>query len=243
MGSSTKETGRHLERDQSSVRLLHNGSRNGLLTSGFTLIDRCCVRVWRMLNAWLPFGEPLAKMMDFAISFGVVTLVFAMIFKILPDVKLAWSDVWTGAAATSALFTIGKFLIGLYLGKSSVGSDYGTAASVIIMIVWVYYSAQILFLGAEFTRVYANRFGSRVVPADNAEPIRAEKRAQQGLTPKTAPAVQGEYSASTHAAGSQAVGHGFLTTAAVCIGFLMGRKSRLNKQSESNESDGSATTA
>jgi len=78
-----------------------------------------------MLNAWLPFGEPLAKMMDFAISFGVVTLVFAMIFKILPDVKLAWSDVWTGAAATSALFTIGKFLIGLYLGKSSVGSDYG----------------------------------------------------------------------------------------------------------------------
>ena len=157
--------------------------------------------------------------------------------------KLAWSDVWTGAAATSALFTIGKVLIGLYLGKSSVGSDYGTAASVIIMIVWVYYSAQILFLGAEFTRVYANRFGSRVVPADNAKPIRAEKRAQQGLTPKTAPAVQGEYSASTHAAGSQAVGHGFLTTAAVCIGFLMGRKSRLNKQSESNESDGSATTA
>jgi hypothetical protein len=96
MGSSTKETGRHLERDQSSVRRLHNGSRNGLLTSGFTLMTAAVSAFGGMLNAWLPFGEPLAKMMDFAISFGVVTLVFAMIFKILPDVKLAWSDVWTG---------------------------------------------------------------------------------------------------------------------------------------------------
>jgi hypothetical protein len=88
-----------------------------------------------MLNAWLPFGELLAKVLDFALSFGVVTLLYAMIFKILPDVKLAWSDVWIGAAATAALFTVGKFLIGLYLGRGNVGSDYGPAASVIIMIV------------------------------------------------------------------------------------------------------------
>jgi uncharacterized BrkB/YihY/UPF0761 family membrane protein len=215
MGSSTEKTKRHLERNQSSVRLLHNGSGNGLLTSGFTHIDGCCVRVWRDVERLASFRRAVSENDGLRYFVWVVTLVFAMIFKILPDVKLAWSDVWTGAAATSALFTIGKFLIGLCLGKGSVGSDYGAAASVIIMIVWVYYSAQILFLGAEFTRVYANRYGSRVVPADNAEPISAEKRAQQGLTPKTGPAVQGEYSASTHIARSQAVGHGFLTTAAV----------------------------
>ena len=142
-----------------------------------------------MLNVWLPFGEVVAKALDFAISFGVITLLFAMIYKVLPDVKIAWSDVWIGAAATSALFTLGKFVIGWYLGKGNVGSDYGPAASVIILIVWVYYSAQILFLGAEFTQVYANRHGSHVVPAEGAEPVTSEKRAQQGLQPKEAPAA------------------------------------------------------
>jgi membrane protein len=193
-----------------------------------------------MLNAWIPFGEVLGKVLDFGLSFGVVTLLFAMIFKILPDVKLAWSDVWIGAAATAALFTLGKFVIGLYLGRANVGSDYGPAASVIIMIVWVYYSAQILFLGAEFTQVYANRYGSHVVPAEGAEPITAEKRAQQGLQKEASSlaAAVGEQSASTSTAGS-----GLLTTAALCIGFLMGRKFTLNEQPKAKETGDSSKAA
>ena len=106
------------------------------------------------------------QVVNVIISFAVVTLMFAMIFKLLPDVRIAWNDVWIGAAATSLLFTIGKVLIGLYLGKSSMASAYGAAGSLVIMLLWVYYSAQILFLGAEFTQVYANRFGSRLSSAE-----------------------------------------------------------------------------
>jgi membrane protein len=98
----------------------------------------------------------------------LITLLFAMIFKFLPDAKIAWHDVWIGAFITAALFTAGKFALGLYLGKSGVGSSYGAAGSLIVLLLWVYYSSQILFFGAEFTQVYANRFGSHVTPADNA---------------------------------------------------------------------------
>jgi membrane protein len=101
-----------------------------------------------------------------------------MTFKLLPDVHIAWRDVWLGAAVTSLLFTIGKFLIGLYLGKSSIASAYGAAGSLVIIVVWVYYSAQILLLGAEFTKVYVKRRGSRA--RGTAVPITA-KRAEQGL--------------------------------------------------------------
>ncbi|HET7059285.1 MAG TPA: YhjD/YihY/BrkB family envelope integrity protein, partial [Nitrospiraceae bacterium] len=94
-----------------------------------------------------------------------ITLLFAMMFKLLPDAKIAWRDVWIGAGLTSLLFTIGKLLIGLYLGKSDVGSAYGAAGSLVILLVWVYYSSQILLFGAEFTSVYANRYGSRIVAA------------------------------------------------------------------------------
>lgn len=96
-------------------------------------------------------------------------------FKYLPDAKIAWKDVWLGAAITAALFTLGKFALGLYLGKSSVGSSFGAAGSLVILLLWVYYSAQILFLGAEFTQVWANRFGSHVSPDDDAIATRATK--------------------------------------------------------------------
>ena len=86
-----------------------------------------------------------------------------MMFKLLPDAKIAWRDVWVGAGLTSLLFTIGKFLIGMYLGKADVGSAYGAAGSLVILLVWVYYSSQILLFGAEFTSVYANRYGSHIV--------------------------------------------------------------------------------
>jgi membrane protein len=100
------------------------------------------------------------------VSLGVITLLFAMIYKVLPDLKLVWSDVWVGALVTAGLFTIGKFLIGLYLGTSAFASTYGAAASVIVILVWVYYSTQIILLGAEFTRAYVDEFSPRRPPAE-----------------------------------------------------------------------------
>ncbi|PSN14232.1 ribonuclease BN, partial [filamentous cyanobacterium CCP5] len=90
------------------------------------------------------------------------------IYKVLPDVKIAWQDVWFGAAVTALLFSFGKLLIGLYLGQSSFASSYGAAGSVIIVLFWVFYSTQILFLGAEITQVFSRRFGSRIRPDRHA---------------------------------------------------------------------------
>jgi membrane protein len=126
----------------------------------------------------------LAQIANFVGSFVIISVLFAMMFKLLPDVKMAWSDVWLGAIITAALFTVGKFAIGLYLGHSSMASSYGVAGSFVVLLVWVFYSAQILFFGAELTQVYANKFGSRIVPDENADPLTEEARAQQGR-PKT----------------------------------------------------------
>lgn len=101
------------------------------------------------------------QVVNFLLSFALVTLLFAMIYKILPSVRIAWKDVAIGSVITAALFTVGKSLIGVYLGNSAVASTYGAAGSVILVLVWVYYSAQIFLLGAEFTKVYAHRYGSR----------------------------------------------------------------------------------
>src|SRR5436190_14152421 len=103
---------------------------------------------------------------DIAVSFGLTTLLFAMIYKIMPRVRIAWRDVWVGAAVTAALFALGKWAIGLYLGRSSVASAFGAAGSLVVAMVWVYYSAQIFLLGAEFTRVYAEEHGSRAPSSD-----------------------------------------------------------------------------
>ena len=121
-------------------------------------------------------------------SMIVLTLLFAAMFKYLPDAKIAWRDVILGAFITAVLFTIGKFAIGMYLGHSSMASSYGVAGSFVVLLVWVYYSAQILFFGAELTQVYANNFGSRIVPSDNARPVTDEARAQQGR-PRHRPAT------------------------------------------------------
>lgn len=115
-------------------------------------------------RAMLPGLDTLVQLANFVLSFGMVTLLFAMIFRFMPDVHITWGDVWFGAAVTSMLFAIGKFAIGLYLGNSSIGSTYGAAGSVVVLLVWVFYSAQILFFGAEITQVYASRFGSQIVP-------------------------------------------------------------------------------
>lgn len=113
------------------------------------------------LTAFLPRGAAIGEGLDAAVSLVLATGLFAMIYKVLPDTKVAWRDVWFGALVTSVLFTVGKIGIGLYLGRASVASSYGAAGSLMILQLWAYYSALILYLGAEFTYVYSVRHGSR----------------------------------------------------------------------------------
>ena len=138
--------------------------------------------------SWMAHG------LDFVVSFAVVTLLFAMIFKYLPDVHVPWSKVWVGAIGTTVLFSIGKILLGLYLGRQSTSSAYGAAGSVILILLWVYYASVILFFGAEFTQVYAKRSGAIIRPTAYSVPVTAEERAQQGMVPehlKTEPSPAG----------------------------------------------------
>ena len=126
-----------------------------------------------MLSSFLGDATFVAHAIDILVSFGFVTLLFALIYKYVPDIEIQWRDVWIGAALTSILFTAGKYLIGLYIGTSGVSSTFGAAGSLITVLVWVYYSSLIFFLGAEFTRVYATEYGSGVAPAENAQPMDA----------------------------------------------------------------------
>ncbi|HJV59457.1 MAG TPA: YihY/virulence factor BrkB family protein [Albitalea sp.] len=123
--------------------------------------------------------ELLGHGIDFALDFALTTVVFALIYKVMPRVRIRWHDVWAGAVVTALLFTIGKLLIGLYIGKSGVTSVFGAAASLAVVLVWVYYSAQIFLMGAEFTWVYAHSFGSmkhRPAGAPPAVPSRGDPR-------------------------------------------------------------------
>ena len=124
--------------------------------------------------------EAYLHSVNFSISFVITTLLFALIYKLMPRARIAWRDVWIGAAVTSLLFEIGKFLIGLYLGTTSVASGFGAAGSLVVLLLWVYFSAQIFLLGAEFTWVYSHEYGSKaalaeqkpaaVVPSRSGEP-------------------------------------------------------------------------
>ena len=155
----------------SEVRSLFNLVKDRLLSfalvlgSGLFLVASLIVNAWifaagKYLNSGAAPPRTLVRTTDWAVSFVVITFLFAFIFKVLPNVPLHWSDVASGAVATSLLFTAGKVLLGVYLGKAGFTDTYGAAGSLVIVLVWVYYSAQVLFLGAEFTRVYASRFGS-----------------------------------------------------------------------------------
>jgi membrane protein len=127
-------------------------------------------------------GDSLIPLVDTVLSIGVGMLLFASIFKILPDAKIKWKDVLVGAFITSVLFTLGKFAIGFYLGKSNLASVFGAAGSVIIIMIWVYYSSAILYLGAVFTKVYASNFGGRIYPNDYAMWIKVEEVPVQKVT-------------------------------------------------------------
>ena len=144
-------------------RLLSFGMVMGI---GFLLVVSLVVSaalaaLGKLWGPWFAEWKTLAQLVNFVVSFAFVTVLFAMIYKYMPRVKVDWADVWTGAGVTALLFTIGKFLIGLYIGKSGITSGFGTAGSLVAVLVWVYYSAQIFLMGAEFTWVYALTFGSR----------------------------------------------------------------------------------
>ena len=145
-----------------------------VLGTGFLLLvslilSSALAAVGKWFSGMLPAPETVLHLLNFALSFVVITGLFALIFKILPDAHITWRDVWIGAILTAALFTIGKYALGAYLGKSHVASGYGAAGSLVLILLWVYYSAQILLYGAEFTQVYANRLGGRIVPAPDAQ--------------------------------------------------------------------------
>ena len=121
------------------------------------------------VDRFLP--SALLRAVNVGVSIGLITLLVAMIYKILPDVVLTWRDVWVGSAATAVLFTLGKYGIGLYLSRVNVASAYGVAGSLAVILLWVYYSAQVFLLGAAFTRAFADKYGRPMVRTDRAEPV------------------------------------------------------------------------
>jgi membrane protein len=175
-----------------------------------------------MMGGFVSEKLHLLQIVNIAVSLGVVTVLFAMIFKFLPDAQpvVAWKDVWIGAFMTAILFTIGKFGIGLYLGRGTVGSAYGAAGSLLVILVWVYYAAQILFFGAELTQVYASRHGSRKGAADAAAHATARAKAAARLAERPAPDADGP---ETAPAPARSIGLGAMIAAAM---LMLGRVKR-----------------
>lgn len=125
-------------------------------------------------------GEAVLHVLNFVVSFGVITLLFGAMFKIVPDAQVAWKDVWVGALVTGVLFMIGKYAIGFYLGRSNPGEVYGAAGSLAILLVWIYYASMIVFFGAEFTQTWAEHRGQGVVPEKGAVRVVQEERHVRG---------------------------------------------------------------
>ena len=172
----------------------------------------------------LPGVEFLWTLLNLLIAFAVTAGLFALIFKLVPDAKIGWGDVWVGAVVTALLFSLGRFVLAQYLGRSTFGTTYGAAGSLIVVLLWIYYSAQILFFGAEFTQVYARTHGSRIQPAANAERVGEEDRAQQGIphgseTEQPAP-IQPLPNRATKRASVVTTTLGFI------VGIVMGRRNK-----------------
>jgi membrane protein len=123
----------------------------------------------------VPGLNQITRGVDFLVSFGFITVLFALIFKILPNARVRWTDIWVGSAFISFMFTLGKMAIGFYLGNSNIVSTFGAASSLVVVLLWVFYSSQIFLFGAEFTKIFANRFGSDIVPDDDALRVKIEK--------------------------------------------------------------------
>jgi membrane protein len=153
----------------------------GLLLAASLILSTFLATASKYFQQLLPLTGAIWPLVDFGVSFGTTTLLFAMMFKILPDVDIEWRDVWLGAAVTAALFAVGKIGIGLYLGRSSFQSAYGAAGSFLVLLAWVYYSSQIFFFGAEFTKVYTMAHRHRFRPARGALFMSEEMRMHQGI--------------------------------------------------------------
>jgi membrane protein len=136
-----------------------------------------------------PLSELLWQVVNLAISIGVITILFALMFKFLPDAEITWHDAWIGAFVTSLLFSIGKAAIGIYLGNSAVASAFGAAGSLVLLLLWIFYSAQILFFGAEFTQVFANQYGSKIAPEGKETTARQVEERRAPLPPPAAIAI------------------------------------------------------
>ena len=161
-----------------------------VLAIGFLLlvslvISALLAALGKYMSGRFQLSPALWQTWDVFISFAVVSGLFAMIFKLLPNVRIGWRDVWIGGVGTAFLFTLGKFAIGYYLATSSVASSFGAAGSVVIVLAWIYYSACILFFGAEFTKAYARKFGSGIVPNSRAVLVDDLLRARLGLSSAT----------------------------------------------------------
>lgn len=161
-----------------------------VLAMGFLLLVSLIISVLlatlgSYMSGRFQFHPAIWRAWDFVISLAVVTGLFAMIFKLLPNVLLRWRDVWMGAVTTSGLFTVGKFAIGYYLATSSLASSFGAAGSVVLVLAWIYYSACILFFGAEITKGYVRKFGSGITPNSRAVLVDDLLRARLGLTSAT----------------------------------------------------------
>ena len=133
----------------------------GFLLVVSLVVSAVLTAVSGIVGSYLPIDAATAHLLDLTVSFTFITLLFAVIYKLVPDVRIAWRDVWIGAVTASLLFSAGKFLIGFYLGHSMVTSIYGAAGSLVTLLLWVYYSSLMFFFGAEVTQVYATRYGSR----------------------------------------------------------------------------------
>jgi len=153
----------------------------GVLLFGLLLLNAVLPAILAAVNDLLPVAEqfPLLRALNLLLTFGVLVLLFAMIFRLLPDVQIHWRDVWIGSGVTALLFTLGQLVLGIYFSNSTIGSAYGAAGSFVVILVWVYYSAQILLLGAEFTAVFAERSGREILPAHNAVRVVVETREVQ----------------------------------------------------------------
>jgi membrane protein len=145
-----------------------------VLTIGFLLLVSLILTagisaLGKYVGSYIPAFEAISQILNFVASFGVITVLFALMFKYMPDVRMPWKDVWIGAAMTSLLFAVGKLGLGMYLAKPTTANAFGAAGSLVVVLLWVYYSAQILFFGAEITQVYAKQRGSKVVPTKHAK--------------------------------------------------------------------------
>lgn len=213
-------------------RLLNFGM---VLVIGFLLLTSLLLSTaLAALGGWIEnvVGGPafIGIVLGSIASYAVVAVLFAFIFKVLPDAEVQWRNVWLGAAATALLFEIGKWALSWYLGRESTTSSFGAAGSVVVLLLWVYYASCILLFGAEFTQVYARATGHDIQPSPGAEPVTAESRAQQGLVsghedPRPPMPTTTTPQLESPPGGSWR-GLAWATAAGAAVGFFLGRRSK-----------------